>query len=314
MNSSRNGILNIDKAPGVTSMEVVRQVKRLCSERHVGHGGTLDPVATGVLPICFGQATRLMQYLVDSEKEYLAAVRLGVTTETYDATGRVLEERDASGVTLESLSQALAALRGTIQQTPPMYSALKHQGRRLHELARAGIEVERAPRTVEIRRLDIVGWKPPMVTLSIRCSRGVYVRSLAQDLGHLLGCGAHLAELRRIRTGPFHADQAVTLERLKKAVEDGSWSSLLYPPDHVVLHLDTLVLNAAEERFVCNGQSVPLSPRTHYSEHMEARRAYSADGRFVALMRFDRMVRMWHPSKVLHLKAPSPYKPGNGGW
>ena len=306
-----DGFFNIDKPAGMTSMEVVRQVKRLCSQRHVGHGGTLDPEATGVLPICLGQATRLMQFVVDGEKEYLGVIRLGIATDTYDATGQVTEERGFSHVTLDSLTKALDSLRGTIQQTPPMYSALKQQGRRLHELARAGIEVARAPRTVEVSQLDLVHWDSPMVTLSIRCSRGVYIRSLAHDLGQLLGCGAHLAQLRRLRTGPFHVDQAVTLERLREALQDGSLASLLYPPDYALLNRGAVVLRVADERQVLSGQSVALSPRTHYAEHMEMRRAYSADGRFVALVRFNRTLRMWQPFKVFHLVTPSPYRPAD---
>lgn len=306
-----DGFFNIDKPTGMTSMEVVRQVKRLCSQRHVGHGGTLDPEATGVLPICLGQATRLMQFVVDGEKEYVAVIRLGIATDTYDATGQVTEEREFSHVTLDSLTEALDSLRGTIQQTPPMYSALKQQGRRLHELARAGIEVARAPRTVEVSQLDLVHWDSPMVNLSIRCSRGVYIRSLAHDLGQLLGCGAHLAQLRRLRTGPFHVDQAVTLERLREALQDGSWASLLYPPDYALLNRSAVVLRVADERQVLSGQSVALSPRTHYAEHMEMRRAYSADGRFVALVRFNRTLRTWQPFKVFHLATPSLYKPAD---
>lgn len=309
MKGITEGFLNLDKPARTTSMEVVRQVKRLCSQRHVGHAGTLDPEATGVLPVCLGQATRLMQFVVDGVKEYRATIRLGVTTDTYDASGRIVEERDFSGVTLESLAHALGVLRGTIQQTPPMYSALKQQGRRLHELARAGVEVERAPRTVEVSQLELVDWDSPLVTLSIQCSRGVYIRSLAYDLGQLLGCGAHLAQLRRLRTGPFRVDEAVSMDRLKEAFQDGSWASLVYPPDHAVLHLEAVVLRVAEERQARNGQGVPLSPRTHYAEHMEARRAYSADGRFVALMRFDRTLRLWQPFKVFHLTMASPYRP-----
>lgn len=308
MINPQDGFLNIDKEAGITSMEVVRRVKRLCSRRHVGHGGTLDPEATGVLPICLGQATRLMQFLVDSKKEYLGTIRLGVTTDTYDAEGRIVEERDPSGVTPESIAAALDSLRGTIQQTPPMYSALKHQGRRLYELARAGIQVERAPRTVEVMRLDLVQWNPPLATLSIHCSRGFYVRSLAHDLGQRLGCGAHLAQLRRLQTGPFHIDHTISLEQLQEALERDSWPTLLYAPDYVVLHLSAVLMSAADERQIRNGQAVPLEPRTHYAQHMEACRAYSNDGRFVALVRFNRRLKLWQPFKVFQLEEPSPYK------
>lgn len=302
-----DGVFNIDKAAGPTSMDVVRRVKRISSQRRVGHGGTLDPMATGVLPVCMGQATRLMQYLVDGEKEYLATVRLGVATDTYDAEGRTVEERDPSGVSRDAVEAALGPFRGIIEQTPPIYSALKRQGRRLHELARAGVHVDIEPRTVEIMTLDMVDWQPPLVSLSIRCSRGMYVRSLAHDLGQALGCGAHIAGLRRLQTGPFHADTAVTLDRLEEAYQEDSWPSLVYPPDYLVLHLSAVLLNDLEERQVRNGQPVPLAPRTHYSEHMETCRAYSSDGRFIALVRFNRPQSLWQPFKVLQLKEPSPY-------
>ena len=308
MTSHADGIFNVDKPAGITSMEVVRQIKRLCSQRHVGHGGTLDPDATGVLPVCLGHATKLMQFLVDGDKEYVATIRLGVTTDTYDAQGQIVDEQDPSGVTQESLAIALTSLGGTIQQTPPMYSALKSQGRRLHQLARAGIQVERAPRTVKVMRLDLVYWEPPLATLSIQCSRGVYIRSLAHDLGQILGCGAHLAKLRRLQTGQLHVDQAVPLERLKEALQHDSWHSLLYPPDYLVLHLNAVLLNAAEEQQIRNGRAVPLSPRTHYAQHMEACRAYSTDGRFVAMVRFNTTLKLWQPFKVFQLETPSPYK------
>lgn len=302
-----DGVFNIDKAGGLTSMDVVRRVKRIFSQRRVGHGGTLDPMATGVLPVCMGQATRLMEYLVNGQKEYLATVRLGATTDTYDAEGRIVEEKDPSGVTRDDVEAALDSFRGTIQQTPPMYSALKHQGRRLHELARAGVQVDIEPRTVEIMQLDIIDWQSPLVSLSIRCSRGMYVRSLAFDLGQALGCGAHLAQLRRLQTGPFHADTAITLERLEEAYQEDTWSTLFHPPDYLVLHLSAVLLSDVEEKQVRNGQPVPLAPRTHYSEHMETCRAYSSDGRFIALVRFNRPESLWHPFKVLQLKEPSPY-------
>jgi tRNA pseudouridine55 synthase len=308
----KEGLFNVDKAAGMTSMEVVRQIKRLSSQRHIGHGGTLDPEATGVLPVFLGQATRLMQFLVDGDKEYITTVRLGITTDTYDRDGRVLQECDSSSISREEVMTALDSMRGVIEQIPPMYSALKHQGRRLHELARAGINVDRAPRIVRVMRLDLVGWDPPLVTLSVHCSRGVYIRSMAHDLGEVLGCGAHVAELRRVRTGPFHVDDAVTLEQLKEALRDGSWGSMFYPPDHVLLHMGTVVLNRTEEIHVRNGQAAPLDPRTHYSQHMEARRAYSTDGRFVAIVRFNSSTKLWQPFKVFQLSTPSPYKMPGG--
>ncbi len=306
-----DGILNIDKALGITSMDVVRQVKRLTSQRHTGHAGTLDPEAAGVLPVCLGQATRLMQYVVDGEKEYLATIRLGVTTDTYDAVGQVVDEQDASGVTQSVVEATLASMQGTIQQTPPMFSALKSKGKRLHELARAGVKVEIAPRTVEVLKLDLIKWEPPLATVTVHCKRGFYVRSLAHDLGQVLGCGAHLAGLSRIRTGPFHLDQAVTIEQVKAAWDDDTLDSLLFPADHVVLKLTSVTLDSKEEKQIRNGQPVPLSPRTHYAPHLQHCRAYGPDGRFVALVRFNRSLKMWQPFKVFQIGKPSIYSQEN---
>ena len=311
MTTSLHGFFNMDKAAGITSMDVVRKVKRLTGMRHVGHAGTLDPEATGVLPVCLGQATRLMQMVVDGHKEYLATVRLGVTTDTYDAAGQVLDQRDPSGVTEEALLTALSSMKGEIRQTPPAYSALKQQGRRLHELARAGVRVEPAPRMVEVVRLELTLWQPPVVTLAIECGRGFYVRSLAHDLGQSLGCGAHLSGLRRLRTGPFRIEQAVSLEQLSQAMQDGTWSSLLYQPDYVVLSRGAVTLDAREEKLVRNGQGVALSPRTHYAPHLQECMAYNAQGVFLALLKFNRADRVWQPFKVFQLDTPSPYREQN---
>ena len=303
-----NGVLNIDKAPGLTSMDVVRRVKRASRQRHVGHGGTLDPQASGVLPVCLGQANRLMQFLVDSNKEYQATVRLGVATDTYDAQGQVVSQQDIAHVTREAVGAALDSYRGTIYQTPPMYSALKHNGRRLYELARSGVDLDRDPRKVEVLRLDLVTWTPPSFTLEIECGRGVYIRSLAHDLGQQLSCGAHLTELRRVRTGSFYVDSAVSLEQVEEAFNDGTWDHVLFPPDYLVLHLYGVAVSRSEEAQLQNGQAVPLAPRTHYAQHLEQCRAYSTDGRFIALVQFNRSLRLWQPFKVFQAEVPSPYK------
>ena len=275
MKRPSHGIFNVDKPPGITSMDVVRQIKRFSSQRHVGHAGTLDPVATGVLPVCLGQATRLMQFIVNTGKEYLATVHLGVSTDTYDSLGEVTGRQDASDVTAGMIEAALAPLRGVVEQTPPAFSALKQQGRRLYALARDGVAVQAPPRTVEVLKLELVEWQPPQATLSVQCSRGFYVRSLAHDLGQTLGCGAHLSQLRRLRTGPFCADDATPLEDLKTSLENDAWEPLFLPPDHVVLHLPAVQMDSWEANQVTHGQAVPLSPGTHYASHLQEARAYS---------------------------------------
>jgi tRNA pseudouridine55 synthase len=302
-----NAVLNIDKVPGLTSMDVVRKIKRLTSQHHVGHGGTLDPQASGVLPICLGYASKLMQFLVDSTKEYTAVVHLGIATDTYDAEGQVTTENNPSNVDQEAVETALVAQRGIFYQTPPMYSALKHEGRRLYDLARSGVEVERTPRKVEVSRLEVANWKFPSLTLEIECSRGVYIRSIAHDLGQALGCGAHLTALRRTRTGPFHVNSSVTLEQFQELHKDSAWGNLLYAPDYMTLHLPAVLVSQREETQLLNGQPVALTPRSHYAQHLQKCRAYTADGRFIALVQFNRPLLKWQPFKVFQSKVPSPY-------
>ena len=311
MKRPSHGIFNVDKPPGITSMDVVRQIKRFSSQRHVGHAGTLDPAATGVLPVSLGQATRLMQFIVNTSKEYLATVHLGVSTDTYDSLGEVTHRQNVSDVTAGMIEAALASSRGVFEQTPPAFSALKKQGRRLYALARDGVAVQAPPRTVEVLKLELVEWQPPQARLSVQCSRGFYVRSLAHDLGQALGCGAHLSQLRRLRTGTFCADDATPLEALKTSLENNTWEPLFLPPDSVVLHLPAVQMDSWEARQVTHGQAVPLSPGTHYASHLQKARGYSRDGLFVALMRFDRTTTMWQPFKVFNMDRPSPYSNHN---
>jgi tRNA pseudouridine55 synthase len=203
---------------GPTSFDIVRQVRRTLHTRRVGHGGTLDPMATGVLPICLGAATKLAQFLLDADKEYQATVCFGAETDTFDATGTVTERRGAADLTAAAVESALDGFRGPIRQVPPRYSALKLNGRPLYDYARAGEEVDPAPRSVVIHELELVLWTDPTaVVLRLRCSKGTYVRSLAFDLGRTLGTGAHLTALRRTRSGPFRIDEAHPLDAVETA-------------------------------------------------------------------------------------------------
>jgi tRNA pseudouridine55 synthase len=293
-----HGILNLRKPPGKTSMDVSRLVKRLTGERKVGHGGTLDPMASGVLPILLGQATHMMDYLIEGTKGYEAQVLLGVETDTLDATGKVTRQADASGITRAKVEAALQGFRGAIRQVPPMYSALKRGGERLYEMARAGVEVPREPREVEVFHLQLLAWEPPTFTLMVECGRGVYIRSLARDLGEALGCGAHLTALVRHRTGPFTLEDAVAPEELT----GGSWQGLVYSPDFVVSQLRAAVVGRPAEGFLRHGRQVALGRRGELlALHGEMCRVYSLDGRFLALVRFDRPTGLWQPIRVFVL-------------
>lgn len=294
-----DGILNLRKPLGVTSMDVVRQIKRLTRQKHVGHGGTLDPLAEGVLPICFGRATRLMDYLIDFPKVYRTTIHLGITTDTYDAQGAVLETQNVEWVTREAVEDTLDAFRGEVYQVPPMYSALKYQGQRLYELARSGVEVERAARKVQVYRLELIDWDNPRVTFDIECGRGFYIRSLAHDLGKAIGCGSHVEALTRLRSGPLAYEESVSLEEFRELVDEGSWMRVIHPPDLVLQHLDAAIVGHQVERFIRQGRQVPLGPGRRYPPPMNPCRVYCLDGRFLGLVRYDFVKGLWKPDKVL---------------
>jgi tRNA pseudouridine55 synthase len=299
--NSVHGILNLNKPPGITSFSVVSLVRRLTGVRRVGHAGTLDPAAQGVLPVCLGQATRLAENLMDSPKMYRARIHLGVATDTYDAEGTVTNSADASGVTEGDIRAALPVYTGRIQQVPPMYSALKHQGVPLYRLARAGQTVERAPRTVAIYRLELLEYAPPLLTLELECGRGAYVRTLAHDLGQHLGCGAHLSALTRTRSGPFLLEQSLTLDDLRRAALEGRWHESLHASDSVVLDWWAAVLGREHTDEITQGRGIRLTPLS--AERVVGLppgtpcRAYSSDGRFLAILRY-RGEQLWHPARV----------------
>jgi tRNA pseudouridine55 synthase len=209
-----NGVLVLDKPPGMSSAVAVDHVKKRLGAKRAGHGGTLDPIATGVLPICLGEATKLAAYLLADDKEYEADALLGVETDTLDRTGNVVATRACDAITRDALAAVLAARLGEQDQVPPMFSAIKQGGVRLYHRARAGEEVERAPRRVRIDRLELLAFEPPRIRIAIACSKGTYVRSLVADIGTALGCGAHMAELRRTRSGTFTLAMAHDLDRL----------------------------------------------------------------------------------------------------
>lgn len=248
-----NGLLIAEKGPGVTSFQVVAHLRRVLRVSKVGHGGTLDPMATGVLPILLGEATKLTPYLQAQDKEYLATIRLGLTTDTLDATGRVIAEQPVPPLDIETIRATLARFEGEIDQVPPMFSALHVGGRRLHELARAGIEVPRAPRRIRIDAIELTEWASPLLRLRVACGKGTYIRSLAADLGAAFGCGARLETLERTRLGAFTLAEAVPWSVLR----DGDAAALrarVLPPDRAVAHLPAVRLDVAAVDRLRHGQ------------------------------------------------------------
>jgi tRNA pseudouridine55 synthase len=254
-----DGVVIVHKPEGITSHDVVNRIRRIYGTRRVGHTGTLDPMATGVLAVCVGQATRIVEYLTAATKEYLAGVVFGVTTDTQDSTGSVLSECDAAHLTEEAVRAALSSFRGKILQTPPMVSAVHHAGKRLYELARQGREVEREARPVEIFRLEMSQFIPgahPTATLMIACSTGTYVRALAADIGAHLGVGGMMNSLIRTRLGDFTQEEARTLEQLETLREQGALADSLRSIAQALSGWLQIVLTEEEERRIRQGQRI----------------------------------------------------------
>lgn len=293
--ASANGFLILDKPRGLTSHDVVARVRRLTGVRRVGHAGTLDPLATGVLVICLGKATRLAEYVSDGDKIYRAEVRLGVETDTWDADGTVLVEADPSHITRQAVEEALSRLTGEIWQTPPAFSALKHQGRPLYRLARKGAPVEVPPRRVTIYRLSVDAWAPPLVTLTVYCSKGTYIRSLAHDLGQALGVGAHLAALVRLAVGPFRLEEALSLEALARSVREGNWAAHLAPMTRALEQFPSVTVEGETLEAILHGQGVPLVMPSQADFCV----AYTPEGEVAALLAYDSERDVWRPRKVL---------------
>jgi tRNA pseudouridine55 synthase len=252
-----NGLLIVDKPSGMTSHDVVNAVRRIVGARRVGHTGTLDPMATGVLVVLVGPSTRLARFLAAGDKTYRAVIRLGEATTTYDAEGEVTERRPVT-VELAAIETALEPFRGAILQMPPMYSAIKVGGKKLYQLARQGKQVAREPRPVTMHRLVILDWVSPDLTVDVTCSAGTYIRSLAHDLGQALGCGAHLRALARTATGPFCLEESHALDELRRLAEAGRLAEVLLPPKAALYALPTVHLSWEQVQAVRYGQDVAL--------------------------------------------------------
>lgn len=329
-----DGIFNLCKPVGMTSHDVVARVRRLTHQKRVGHAGTLDPAASGVLPICLGQATRVVEYLSAGGKCYRATIVFGMVTDTYDAEGEVVRSAPVH-LTCAEIEAALPTFLGRQMQMPPLYSAIKKDGQPLYKLARAGVEVEREPRPVVINRLEVLEWQLPVLTLEVECSKGTYIRSLAYDLGERLGCGAHLGGLVRLRSGPFTLEESLSLEELAQALEDGSWVEHIFAADEALLHWGAVIVGPGNEQRILQGNALRVAPGPAMPASAEPLlaeavpvetvpvegvdegaedderaagqvgerllRAYTVDGRFLALLRWQADAGIWHPHKVFHV-------------
>lgn len=259
-----NGILLLDKPLGLSSNHALQRVKRLYDASKAGHTGSLDPLADGMLPICLGDATKLSAFLLDADKYYRFTIRLGQTTATGDTEGEILSERPVDGITRERVEQVMSQFCGEIEQLPPMYSALKHHGKRLYELAREGVEVEREPRSVTIHAFDLHDFSLPELEVSVHCSKGTYVRTLAEDVGEALGCGAHVTALRRTGVGPYTSLPMHTMEELEAVAERGhaALDALLLPIDTALSDWPEVRVSADSAFYLRQGQAVlvPKAP------------------------------------------------------
>jgi tRNA pseudouridine55 synthase len=315
-----DGILNLNKPKGWTSHDVVAHIRRLTQIRRVGHAGTLDPMATGVLLVCLGRATRIAEYLMAGRKRYRAVIRLGISTDSHDADGQVTATSPVAADRAE-IERALSRFCGRIKQVPPMVSALKRQGQPLYKLARRGITVERPARSIEIFELTLTEWLSPSLTVELTCSPGTYVRALARDLGRQLGCGAHLTALTRLASGDFVLNEALRVKQFAAAVAAGNqdsvqapsgtdlqakkpepgWHALVMPIEAGLRHFPAHTLAAHESRRVRSGQSLPANLITAPKDQLC--RVYAAgdpDTRLLALLKFDKEAQVWRPHKVFH--------------
>jgi len=292
-----SGALVVDKPVGMTSHDVVQAIRNGTGLRRAGHTGTLDPRASGVLVILVGPAVRLSEYVSASDKRYQAIIRLGGSTDTFDGEGKVTLSKDPVNVTEAQFEEALQTFVGEIEQTPPPYSAVKVQGRKAYEMAREGEEVDLAPRKITVHHLEVLEWAPPEVVIDVHCSSGTYVRSLANDLGVMLGCGAYLVGLRRTKSGRFSLRDSVPLRKLQEAFTAGNWYQYLIPAAEALGDWTAIELNPDEVEGVRHGQRVKV-----VGEPTETKvRGVSTQGELVALMELtinEDGSREWQPKKV----------------
>jgi tRNA pseudouridine55 synthase len=293
-----NGILNVNKPCGPTSFDIVASIRRICGEKRVGHAGTLDPAASGVLPVCLGQATRVAEYIHNFSKEYVAGITLGAVTDTLDAGGTVTSRSDPGGINIGQVRQALQGFVGDISQVPPAYSAIKIKGKQSYKLARAGVSVPLEPRHVTVNSIEILSFANPYLKVRIQCSTGTYIRSIAADLGSALGCGAYLQDLVRTVYGPYKIEEALSPEAIIKAFESGDTSSLLHPVDHPLQSWQKQVLGDEQAAAALTGIALAFDGPALDTGQLLA--CYDRKGRFLAVFKFAAESGLWRPEKVFN--------------
>lgn len=294
-----NGIINIYKEAGFTSHDVVAKMRGICKQKKIGHTGTLDPDATGVLPVCLGSGTKLCDMLTDKDKEYVAELLLGVSTDTQDVTGQVLCEKSVE-VTEEQVRETILGFQGDYMQIPPMYSALKVNGKKLYELAREGKEVERAARPVEIHEIEILEMNLPIVKMRVACSKGTYIRTLCADIGDKLGCGGTMKSLLRTKVGSFGLEKAVTLAQLEQIRDENRMDEILFPVESAFDNCPSLHVKEEFRKLLDNGNSIYPSQTMEKKTYTAGKwvKVYRADESFVGVYAFDAERKWYKPVKM----------------
>ncbi len=297
-----HGIINVYKEKGFTSHDVVAKLRGICKQKKIGHTGTLDPDAVGVLPVCLGSATKLCDMLTDKEKEYIAVLRLGLITDTQDISGEVLEEKEVC-VSVEQVKEVIYSFLGDYAQIPPMYSALKVNGKKLYELARAGKEVERAARPVVIHELEILEENMPEFTIRVRCSKGTYIRTLCHDIGQKLGCGGVMTSLIRSKSGTFTLEQTYKLSEIQNYADEGRLSELVMPIEKMFDHLPAVTVKVEAYKILQNGNQLKRKDMqinldvNNDTENLTVR-VYSHEGIFFGVYEYDNKRKMFCPVKL----------------
>lgn len=293
-NNTISGVLVVDKPVGYTSHDIVQIIRRGTGIRRAGHTGTLDPRASGVLVVLLGPAVRLSEYVSASDKRYQAVIQLGTTTDTYDADGQVLTNNPVN-ITEEQFVAALQSFIGEIEQVPPPYSAVKVKGRKAYEMAREGEDIDLQPRKIRVYSLELLEWAPPEAVIDVYCSSGTYIRSLANDLGKMLGCGAHLVGLRRTKSGRFTLRDAVPLRKLKETFEQGNWYQYVIPAAEALSDWPSVELTSEQVDAVRHGHRIPGKAGVG-----KMARGISEQGELIALLEFDPATSEWQPKKVFY--------------
>ena len=295
-----NGIIVVKKEQGFTSFDVVAKLRGICGQKKIGHTGTLDPDAEGVLPVCLGNATKVCDMLTDSDKEYEAVMLLGVETDTQDTSGTVLVQKPTDHLLEEMVLSVIRSFVGPIKQIPPMYSALKVNGQKLCDLARAGITVERKARDIMVYGIDIVSVELPRVTMRVKCSKGTYIRTICHDIGQKLGCGAAMEHLTRTRAAGYTLEQALTLAEIQSRKDEGILENIVRSVDEVFVTYPALYTNTEGHRMLMNGNALyPNCFKKLEPEHFESMvRVYDKDGHFCAIYKYNREKECFKPEKM----------------